>query len=163
MDEIAERLGVSEDTVYDYVNNLSEEELQAMVHSRAEARAIAAEELKEQLQEVGRKKRTSETDRKIYTDDDGNLVTETVYRDQEGNVFSEDEVDSDRPDIKKKVYKVEQGIELEPDMEARYYARGEAREILSMLLDLTGGWEPIEIEKETTVSLDDDTDLDQLV
>lgn len=146
IEEVSERLGVSVDRVEKYVYSLDEEVLQAMVHTRAEARALASQELQEQLQEVGRKKRTSETDVMVYTDEDGNLVKEEI-EDENGQ---------------KHILKVPQDIEMQPDEEARFYARQEIREILSMLLDLTGGWEPIEVEKETTVSLDDDIDMDQL-
>lgn len=148
MSEIAQRLGVKERTVDSYVNHLTEEELQAMVQTTAEARAVAASELQDQLREVGRKRRTTETDVKIYTDKHGDLVTEE-FRDDNGV---------------KRVIKVPQGIELQPDEEKRFYARKEIREILTMLLDLTGGWEPIEIETETTVNIESvDEDIDSLV
>lgn len=139
-EEIGDRLGVRPTTVKDYVHEGPGREVKQMMAAKEkQVRLVAVQELQEQLREVGTKSKTAETAVKIWADDDGNVMVKDV-RDEEGDVV--------------KRYPVPQDVEIGDDEQARFYRRSEAREILDMLLDITGGWDPVEVELDGEVNVD---------
>lgn len=129
--EIAEELDVTPKTVSQYLNDPPEELREPIKHFKDELTVSTFERLREQLQEANRRAREAETPEKVFEyDDDGNLISEEIHFEGGGS---------------KHVPKVK-GMEMQPNEEARYYARAEEREIIEMLWNLAGVQEPDELE-----------------
>lgn len=143
--EIGDELGVSRETVNEYINSPPAEEVQQTLQSQAtQVRLMAFEELRRHLREAGARSRTAEKPVKVYENDAGELEVKDI--ELEGGMT-------------KKV-PVVQDIQLLPDEEARFYARKEIREALDMLIDLVGAGEPEQVELSGEV--DTGTDLEEL-
>lgn len=135
--DIASALGVTERTVRNYVQDGPTDEVRRMVsHLEGEVRTIAVMELREQLREAGHRARTAEKPVKVWTDSDGNLNVKDKVNEETGELIGK--------------YPVPEDMELGADEEARYYARGEIREIIDQLTDLVGAGEPDEHEVTLT-------------
>lgn len=131
-EEIADELGVTEQTVSKYLNSEPSQEAQKMIDWKAsQVRVMAVEELQDQLQAAGERSKTAEKPVKIYANENGEVEVKDIT-DDEGNIV-------------KKVPKT-QDIDLLPDEEARYYAREEARDIIDQMCELVGAKEPQEVE-----------------
>lgn len=129
-EEIAQALGVTEQTVERYLHSGPGEEVkEQLANVEQEVRLVAVQELREQLQAAGHRSKTAEAPAKVWEDDDGNLNVKTIT-DEDGEVV--------------KRVPVPENLELLPDEEARYYAREEVREILDQLCELVGAKEPEE-------------------
>ena len=136
--EIADALGVSEDTVRRYWREGPTGPVKdAMADVEEEVRMIAINELKQQLQAAGHRSRTAEAPVKVWTDGSGHLRVMDKVEPETGAVTGK--------------YPIPADLELGADAEARYYARAEVREILEQLTDLVGAAEP----EEVNVSLGD--------
>lgn len=141
--EIADALGVRQETVSRYLREGPTDEVQQMVSSlESEVRTIAVMELKRQLKEAGHRARTADQPVKVWTDDAGNLRVKDQRDEETGEVVGK--------------YPLPADMEMGPDEQARYYARGEIREILEQLTDLVGAGEPDEHKVELTDVLLDD-------
>lgn len=122
-EEIADALGVTPETVRNYLNDGPTEAVrEQMQRVESEVRTIAVAELKSQLQSAGSRAKTAEKPVKVYENDDGELEVQDI--ELEGG--------------QTKKVPVVQDIELLPDEQARYYARDEVRDILEQLTDLVG-------------------------
>lgn len=145
-EEIGDRLGVSRQTINDYIHSPPAREVQETLETQAtQVRLMAFEELRRHLREAGARSRTAKKPVKVYENDDGELEVQDV--ELEGG------------QVKK--FPVVQDIELLPDQEARFYARKEIREALEMLIDLVGAGEPEEIELSGEV--DTGSDMEELM
>lgn len=141
--EIADALGVRQETVSRYLREGPTDEVRAMVADlESEVRTIAVMELRQQLQEAGHRARTAETPVKVWADDSGHLRVEDKVDEETGRVVGK--------------YPVPADMELGADEQARYYARGEIREILEQLTDLVGAAEPEEHEVSLIDALEGD-------
>lgn len=124
-EEIGEKLNVSRSTVADYIAEAPQspavqEQLEDL---EAQVRYSAAEKLRDQLKEAGRRAESAEKPVKVWQDGNGNLCVKTKRNDA-GNVVD--------------LYPVPVDIEMGPDEQARYYGRSEVREILDLLTDIVG-------------------------
>lgn len=124
-DEIGEKLGVSEQTVREYIREAptSEAIQEQLERTETEVRYIAIEELRQQLREAGEEKRTAETPVKVWTDDDGHLAVEEEH-DEDGRIIGR--------------YPVPADVEMGADTKVRYFRREEIREVLDLLTDIVG-------------------------
>lgn len=128
-EQMAKALGVTDATIRRYLREGPTEAVQEQMDGvESEVRLIAIGELKQQLKAAGSRSKTAEKPVKIYENEDGGVDVVEIYLDN-GAV--------------KKIPKV-QDIQLLPDEEARYYARGEVRDILEQLVDLVGAGAPEE-------------------
>lgn len=129
--EIAERLGVSQPKVNEYIHESPQSEaVQEQLEDVAvTTRFIAVQKLREQLRTAGERARTAEKPVAVWTDDDGNLTVR-------------DQMDEDGEVVDK--YPVPDDMEMGADEERRYYGRQEVREILDQLTELTGAKAPEE-------------------
>jgi len=144
-EEIGDELGVSRQTVSDYIHSPPSKEVQETLETQAtQVRLMAFEELRRHLREAGARSRTAKKPVKVYENEDGELEVEDI------------ELESG---MTKKI-PVVQDIELLPDQETRYYARQEIREALDMLIDLVGAGEPEQLELSGEV--DTGADLEEL-
>lgn len=143
--EIGDELGVSQQTVNEYIHSPPAEEVKETLETQAtQVRLMAFEELRRHLREAGARSRTAKKPVKVYENDDGELEVQDI------------ELESGQ--VKK--IPVVQDLELLPDQEARYYARQEIRDALEMLIDLVGAGEPDELELSGEV--DTGADLEDL-
>ena len=141
--EIADALGVSVPTVRRYLQDGPTDEVRDMISGlESEVRTIAVMELKQQLKEAGHQARSAEQPVKVWADDDGNLRVKDKVDEETGEVVGK--------------YPLPADMKLGPDEQARYYARGEIREILEQMTDLVGAGEPDEHKVELTDVLLDD-------
>jgi len=141
-EEIADELGVSAETVKDYLDEPPSEEVESqLADQQREVRLVAYEELKYQLQAAGEASRTAETPVKVWQDEDGNVRVNDIH-DDEGELVSKKPVPVD--------------IEMGPDDTARYFRREEVREILDRLVDLVGAAEPEQHKVEHSGEVDGD-------
>jgi len=137
-EQMASALGVRPETVRGYIRDGPTEAVEQQMETvESEVRDIAILELKEQLRTVGHRARTAKKPVKIYRNEDDEIEVRDVTDDGTGELLTKKPVPQD--------------IQFLPDEEARYYARGEARNILEQLTDLVGAGEPDELN----VSLDD--------
>jgi len=144
---IATALGVTPETVSRYLSDGPTDEVQqAMDHVEGEVRMMAVAELKSQLQAAGHRSRTAETPVKLWTDDSGNLNVKDQRNPETGELEGK--------------YPVPADMELGANEEARYYARGEVREIIAQLVDLVGAAEPDKQEIEHSGQVDQSVELD---
>ena len=126
--EIAEELGVTEDTVSRYVNDTPSESVQhVMEQVQKETRSLAVEELKQQLYEAGSRARSAKKPMKVWQDSDGTVYVNEIVN-GEGQVVDREPIPAD--------------IKMLPDEEVRFYSRKEIRDILDKLIKLTGAAEP---------------------
>lgn len=131
--EIAEEIGVGRDTISRYVNSEPSQEVQELLEEEAaQVRIVALNELRQQLREAGEKARSAEKPIKVWTDESGHLNVNDKVNPETGEITGKYPVPSD--------------MEMGPDEEARYYARGEIREILDQMAELVGAKSPQEIE-----------------
>lgn len=143
--EIGDELGVSRETVNDYIHSPPAEEVRGQLQDQAvQVRMAAFEELRRHMRVAGSRSRTAEKPVKVWTDDGGELRVEEI-RDDEGRVIKHIPVPAD--------------MVMGPDEEARFYARKEVREALDMLIDLVGAAEPEQVEVEHGV---DEEGLEEL-
>jgi predicted transcriptional regulator len=134
-EEMARALGVTPQTIRKYVREGPNAEVEGRIADlESEVRTVAVMELKEQLRAAGHRAKSAEKPVKIYENDHGELEVKDI--DLEGGGT--------------KKIPVVQDLELLPDEEARYYARGEAREIIEQLTELVGAGEPDEHEVTLT-------------
>ena len=128
-EEMADRLGVREETVSRYINEPPSEAVeQQLEEQQREVRLVAYEELKHQLRAAGDLSRTAEKPVKVWQDDDGHLQVRDIHDEDTGDLISKKPVPVD--------------VEMGPDETARYFRREEVREILDRLVDLVGAAEP---------------------
>lgn len=143
--EIGDELGVSRQTVNEYIHSPPAEEVQETLQEQArQVRMAAFEELRRHMRESGERSRSAEKPVKVWRNDDGKLNVETIT-DDDGNVVKRVPVPAD--------------LVMGPDEEARYYARQEVREALGMLIDLTGAGEPDRIQVDHGVDEDQVADV----
>lgn len=127
--EIAEKLGVSETKVREYIREspTSEAVREQLDDAETTVRSIAVAELQEQLRAAGERSKSAEKPVKIWQNDAGELVVRD-QRDDDGQVTGR--------------YPVPQGFRMGADQETRYYARAEVRDTLDLLTDIVGAKEP---------------------
>jgi len=141
-EEMANALGVTPQTIRAYIREGPTGAVKDKVADlESEVRTIAVMELRQQLKEAGHRARTAETPVKVWADDSGNLRVEDKVDEETGRVVGK--------------YPVPADMELGADEQARYYARGEIREILEQLTDLVGAAEPEEHEVSLIDALED--------
>lgn len=128
---IAEELDVTPKTVSLYLNDPPEDFERPIQHFKDELAFGTFERLRSQLHEANRRARNAEKPQKVFEyDENGNLKTERIHFDDGGS---------------KLVPKVKD-LEMQPDEQARFYARQEEREIIEMLWSLAGVEEPTEVD-----------------
>jgi len=133
--EIADALGVTEQTVKRYLQDGPNQEVRDLMNDiESQVRLVAVAELKEQLRAAGSRSRTAEKPVKIYKNEDGEVEVRDVRDEDTGELVTKKPIPQD--------------IQLMPDEQARYYARAEARDILEQLIDITGAGEPDQVEVE---------------
>jgi hypothetical protein len=136
-EEISEKLGVSKSVAKGYVNEPPADEVRAMMENQAtQVRVAALEELKRQLRECGAREESAEKPVKIWRSKSGDVHVRDVRDDQGGLVER---------------IPLPQDFEMGDDEEAKFYARSEAREIMDMMIDLTGAAEPEEVKLSGSV------------
>jgi predicted DNA-binding protein YlxM (UPF0122 family) len=137
--EIADRLGVREETVSRYIREPPVEEVRDQLQQQTlKTRLVAFEELKRQLREAGQRSRSAECPVKIWPEDGAIHVTD--IRNDHGKLLERIPIPED--------------FELGPDQEERFYGRNEAREILEMMVDLVGAGEPDTLRLEGGVNVE---------
>ena len=133
-EEIADRLGVGERRIREYLNSEPAEEVSRMLaEQQAKVRIAAYEEYRQQLRKLGPRSRSVEEPCKVWTNENGEVETYEVTDD-----------DGNRIDLKP----IPQGIEMGPDEKARYYARSEMREIMRDMRTLVGADAPATFRHE---------------
>jgi len=131
--EIGDELGVSRETVNRYIHDPPADEVRETLTEQArQVRLSAFQELQRQLREAGERSRSAEKPVKVWTDDDGDLTVKDKRDPETGEKLG--------------VFPLPDDMEMGADEQARYYSRGEIRDILEMLIDLVGAAEPDEVE-----------------
>lgn len=131
-EEIGDELGVSRQTVNEYIHSPPSEDVQNTLKEQArQVRMSAFSELQRHMREAGQRSRSAEKPIKVWRDDEGELNVQEITND-EGEVIKHIPIPAD--------------MVMGPDKEARFYARKEVREALDMLIDLTGAAEPERVE-----------------
>lgn len=133
-EEIADKLGVGERRVREYLSSEPAKEVEQLVaEQQAQVRIAAFEEYRQQLRKLGSRKRSAEKPCKVWADENGEVDTYEVTDD-----------DGTRIDLKP----VPQGIEMGPDHTERYYVRSEMREIMRDMRTLVGADAPATLRHE---------------
>lgn len=158
--EIADELDVTPQTVSKYLNEDMGEEVQEMLQQERqrvmkESLTILKQQLRdlhEQMEEVQVEKEEAETAVKVYTDDNGDLVYDTVTDDNGVE----------------RMFKVPQEMEMQPDDTVRYFRRTEwrdiaedIREILQEMRELVGADTADKIEIEHSGGIDHSHGVDE--
>lgn len=147
--EIGDELGVSRQTVNDYIHSPPADEVREQLSNQAvQVRMAAFAELRRHMREAGHRSRTAERPVKVWRNDEGTLNVREIRDDETGEVIKRIPVPAD--------------LVMGPDEEARFYARKEVREALDMLIDLVGAGEPEQIEVSGEVSHGADESLQEL-
>jgi len=136
-EEIGGELGVSRQKVHEYITSPPAGEVeQALAHQETQTRLVAFEELKSQLRRAGSKSKTAETPVKVWPEDGEVKVTD---------------VTNDDGDVLEKV-PIPEGFEMGADDTARYFRREEVREILELMMELTGAKADEDADVEVNIS-----------
>lgn len=154
LEEIGEKLGVAESTAHEYVQEAptSPAVQEAVDDLEIQVRYVAAEKLREQLQEAGVRAESAEKPVKVWADSNGELNVKDERNDA-GELTGR--------------YVVPESFEMGADETGRFYGRSEVREILDLLTDIVGAKAAerqkiehsgnIDVDASHTVELDADT------
>lgn len=145
--EMATRMGVSERTVYNYLNSEEALEVDEVIEQKRQEWLLAgAQELEFQLKQAGSRSRDPEKPVKVWRED--------------GELHVKDKVHPETGEITGK-YPVPEDMEMGPDEKARYFGRKEFREILQMMAEMFGFGSPEEIRLSGQVDHKHDHGIDE--